>query len=144
VGGVSYNGATLNTITILVDGITCLIPVCLILKEIPVTRSLSNACYGNFLMDIPRKSRRQNTNEKRGLKDADMSIETVMRKYEEQLLQIPNVTGVGIGGKRGKEVIIVFVKKKVRESALQPSEIIPKTLERYETDVEEEIRVGKV
>ena len=73
-----------------------------------------------------------------------MSIETVIRKYEEQLLRIPNVTGIGIGEKRGKEVIIVFVKKKISESALQPSEIIPKSLDRYETDVDEEIRVGNV
>jgi hypothetical protein len=65
-----------------------------------------------------------------------------MRKYEEQLMRLPNVTGVGIGEKKGKEVIIIFVKEKVSESALQPSEIIPKTLEAYETDVEEEIRVG--
>jgi len=71
-----------------------------------------------------------------------MSIESVMRKYEKQLMMLPNVTGVGIGEKNGKEVIIVFVKKKVSEVMLQPSEIIPKTLEGYETKVEEEIRVG--
>jgi hypothetical protein len=71
-----------------------------------------------------------------------MSIESVMRKYEVQLMRLPNVTGVGIGEKKGKEVIIVFVKRKVSEVALQPSEIIPKTLEGYETNVEEEIRVG--
>ena len=71
-----------------------------------------------------------------------MSIESVMRKYEEQLMRLTNVTGVGIGEKKGKEVIIVFVRKKVSESALQPSEIIPKTLEGYEIDIEEEIRVG--
>lgn len=57
-------------------------------------------------------------------------------------MRLPNVTGVGIGEKKGKEVIIVFVKGKVSEAALQPSEIIPKTLEGYETNVEEEIRVG--
>ena len=71
-----------------------------------------------------------------------MSIESVMRKYEVQLMRLPNVTGVGIGEKKGKEVIIVFVKRKVPEDALEPSEIIPKTLESYETNVEEEIRVG--
>lgn len=57
-------------------------------------------------------------------------------------MRLPNVTGVGIGEKKGKEVIIVFVKRKVSEAALQPSEIIPKTLEGYETNVEEEIRIG--
>ena len=71
-----------------------------------------------------------------------MSIESVMRKYEAQLIRLPNVTGIGIGEKKGKEVIIVFVRRKVSEAVLQPSEIIPKALEGYETNVEEEIRIG--
>lgn len=71
-----------------------------------------------------------------------MNIESVMKKYEAQLMRLTNVTGVGIGEKKGKEVIIVFVKRKVSEAALQPAEIIPKILEGYETNVEEEIRVG--
>lgn len=71
-----------------------------------------------------------------------MSIESVMRKYEAQLIRLPNVTGVGIGERKGKEVIIVFVRRKVSEAVLQPSEIIPKALEGYETNVEEEIRIG--
>ncbi len=71
-----------------------------------------------------------------------MGIESVMRKYETQLMRFPNVSRVGIGEKKGKEVIIVFVKRKVSEADLQFSEIIPKTLEGYHIDVEEEIRVG--
>ena len=66
-----------------------------------------------------------------------MSIEPVKRKYEEQLMRLPNVTGVGIGEKAGKEIIKVFVTHKVPLSALQPQEVIPKMLEGYETDVEE-------
>lgn len=66
-----------------------------------------------------------------------MSIEAVKMKYEEQLMQLPNVIGVGIGEKAGKAVIKVFVTHKVPESALRPHEIIPKVLEGYETDVEE-------
>ena len=58
-------------------------------------------------------------------------------KYEEQLIRLPNVTGVGIGGKAGKAVIKVFVTHKVPESALRSQEIVPKSLEGYETDVEE-------
>jgi hypothetical protein len=64
-------------------------------------------------------------------------IEAVKRQHEEQLLRLPNVTGVGIGEKAGKVVIKVFVTHKVPESALRPQEIVPKTLEGYETDVEE-------
>lgn len=66
-----------------------------------------------------------------------MSIESVQREHEQQLMQLPNVTGLGIGEKGGKPVIKVFVTHKVPEAALQPQEIVPKTLEEYETDVEE-------
>lgn len=67
----------------------------------------------------------------------EMSIESVKSKYEDQLMQLPNVTGVGIGQKSGKEVIKVFVTHKVPESTLQPHEVVPKTLEGYKTDVED-------
>jgi len=66
-----------------------------------------------------------------------MSIESVRKKYEEQLLRLPNVTIVGLGRKADRDVIKVYVTHKVPESTLQPHEVIPKTLEGYETDVEE-------
>jgi hypothetical protein len=66
-----------------------------------------------------------------------MNIEDAKEKYEDQLMQLPNVTGVGIGERAGKKVIKVFVTHKVPESALQPQEIVPKNLAEYETDVEE-------
>ena len=66
-----------------------------------------------------------------------MDIETVQKRHESQLLQLPNVVGVGIGQKEGNEVIKVFVTRKVPESVLQPQDIIPKALEGYATDVEE-------
>ena len=66
-----------------------------------------------------------------------MDIESVRRQHEDQLMQLPNVTGVGIGEKAGKQVLKVFVTHKVPVSALQPEEVVPKTLEGFETDVEE-------
>lgn len=66
-----------------------------------------------------------------------MNICQVQHKYEKQLLQLPNVTGIGIGKRKGKEIIKVFVVHKMPESTLRPHEIIPKILEGYETDVEE-------
>ncbi len=66
-----------------------------------------------------------------------MSIELVRKKYEEQLMRLPNVSGVGIGEKSGKEVIKVFVSHKLPESSLRPQDVVPKMLEGYETDVEE-------
>jgi len=66
-----------------------------------------------------------------------MSIETVRKKYEERLMRLPNVTIVGIGKKGAKDVIKVYVTHKVPQSALGPREVVPKTLDGYETDVEE-------
>jgi len=66
-----------------------------------------------------------------------MSIKDVKMKHEEKLMRLPNVTGVGIGEKGGKEVIKVFVTHKVPESSLRPDEIIPKSLEGHEVDVED-------
>jgi len=66
-----------------------------------------------------------------------VSIERVRIKFEEQLMQLPNVTGVSIGEKAGKEVIKVFVTCKVPEHALLPQEVVPKMLEGYKTEVEE-------
>jgi hypothetical protein len=73
-----------------------------------------------------------------------MDIVSIKEKHEDQLLRLPNVVGVAIGKKvvngqvvPGKEVIKVFVTRKVPESQLKPDQVIPKTLEGYETDVEE-------
>ena len=66
-----------------------------------------------------------------------MSIKDVKMKHKEKLMRLPNVTGVGIGEKGGKEVIKVFVTHTVPESSLRPDEIIPKSLEGYEVDVED-------
>lgn len=70
-----------------------------------------------------------------------MNIEAVLRKYEERLMRLRNVTGMGIGEKEGKEVIVVFVKTKVPESELPQEELVPKTLEGFKTDVVTEIAV---
>ena len=60
-----------------------------------------------------------------------------MKEKNGNVMRLPNVTGVGIGEKVGKVVIMIFVTHKVSESALRPQEIVPKALEGYETDVEE-------
>jgi hypothetical protein len=56
------------------------------------------------------------------------NIERVTKKHEAQLLQLPNVEGIGVGEQEGKPVIKVFVQQKVPEASLQPQEVIPKTL----------------
>lgn len=64
-------------------------------------------------------------------------IKNVRQKYEQQLMKLPNVTGVGIGEKQGKKVLKVFVTQKVPESQLQPQNVVPKSIEGCEIDVEE-------
>jgi hypothetical protein len=66
-----------------------------------------------------------------------VNIVDAQKKYEDAVLQLPNVTGIGIGLKADKPVIKVFVSKKLSENLLKPDEIIPKTLDGYQTDVEE-------
>jgi hypothetical protein len=66
-----------------------------------------------------------------------MNIEAIQKKYEGQLMRLPNVIGVGIGENAGKKVIKVFVTRKVPASSLQLQELVPKKLEDCETDVEE-------
>jgi hypothetical protein len=70
-----------------------------------------------------------------------MSIHAAQQQHQDELLRLPNVVGVGIGEKGGKQVIKVLVTHKVPASALKPEEVIPKTVGGYATDVEE---VGSV
>ena len=64
-------------------------------------------------------------------------IESIKAKYEDRLMQLPNVTAVGLGEKDGKQVIKVYVTRKLPEFALRAKDIVPRALEGYETDVEE-------
>ena len=66
-----------------------------------------------------------------------MTLDDARRAHEKDLMDMPNVIGVGLGQKDGKDVIKVFVTHNVPESALRQGEVVPKTLEGYETDVEE-------
>lgn len=66
-----------------------------------------------------------------------MSIKSVKKKYEDRLMSLPNVTGIGIGKRAEKEILIVFVTKKVPETELDPSQVVPKLLEGYEIQVDE-------
>ena len=70
-----------------------------------------------------------------------MSIESVKTKVEPDLMELANVIGCGIGEKEGKRVIKVFVSVKLPESELNPQDVVPKTIDGHETDVEE---IGEV
>lgn len=70
-----------------------------------------------------------------------MSIESVKARVEPDLMKLANVIGCGIGEKEGNRVIKVFVSVKLPESELNPQDVVPKTIDGYETDVEE---IGEV
>jgi hypothetical protein len=68
---------------------------------------------------------------------SEIGIDEVRSRHEAALLELPNVTGVGIGERAGRPVIKVFVTEKVPESSLAPHERVPASLDGHEVDVEE-------
>lgn len=70
-------------------------------------------------------------------------IRKIRDKYEQELMKINGVVGVGVGKKvvAGKEsgqlAIIVFVAKKLPRSQLEKTSIIPESLEGIPVDVQE-------
>jgi hypothetical protein len=66
-----------------------------------------------------------------------MQIETILKKHEDALMDLPNVQAVGIGEKGGRKVIKVFVSVKVSKKSLRREQIIPAVLEGCEVDVDE-------
>lgn len=70
-----------------------------------------------------------------------MTIQQALEAHEDALLERANVVAVGVGERNGKEVIKVLVEKKKPRSELNPEDVIPETIEGFETDVEE---VGRI
>jgi hypothetical protein len=68
---------------------------------------------------------------------SESQIQDAKVRHEEELLALPNVTGVGVGERGGRLVIKVFVTQKIPESALGANELVPEQLDGYEVDVEE-------
>lgn len=66
-----------------------------------------------------------------------MDMRAAIRKHEDAILRLRNVTGLGQGEKDGRPVIKVFVTIKLPNSELSPADIVPAALEGFETDVEE-------
>jgi len=72
-------------------------------------------------------------------------LKLVANRHRDRLMQMANVTGVGVGYKKVKGVrtnipaIIVFVSKKLPVSQLAPKDIVPPTLDGFQTDVVEAV-----
>ncbi|MGQ9513057.1 hypothetical protein [Thermodesulfitimonas sp.] len=66
-----------------------------------------------------------------------------LKRHRKNLINLPNVVGVGIGRKRtrgaetGKPALIVFVAKKLPPEFLPRAALVPKSLEKIKTDVVE-------
>lgn len=56
-------------------------------------------------------------------------IEAVLSRHEDELMDLPNVQGVGIGELDGERVIRVFVSRKVPKTSLAEQDVIPDELE---------------
>ena len=73
----------------------------------------------------------------------EAQIQEVKEKYEEKLLLLPNVAGVGIGYKITKGIqgnyfcLKIYVSKKIPSKKLSKNQIIPAQLDGIQTDVEE-------
>jgi hypothetical protein len=74
----------------------------------------------------------------------------IKQKFESELMNMPNVVGVGVGlrqveGEYTDEIaLIVMVKKKFDEAELSPEEVVPQELEGLRVDVQEvgDVRAG--
>lgn len=70
-------------------------------------------------------------------------IRKVKEKYEQRLLSLPNVVGLGVGIKQIHSIsthrlcLKIYVRKKVSQDKLRRKEVIPQKIAGIETDVEE-------
>ncbi len=77
------------------------------------------------------------------LSDADTAFAEVQSNRQDELLDKPNVQGVGIGNKvtdgveTGDRAIVVFVNSKVPSTLLSSEDRVPRSLNRLKTDVVE-------
>lgn len=66
-----------------------------------------------------------------------------IEKYQNTIMKLDNVTAIGIGDKKSEKkslnrlCIKVFVSRKVPKSELSADQVIPESLDGFETDVEE-------
>lgn len=69
--------------------------------------------------------------------EVGVDVKEVKQRYADELMALPNVTGVGVGERDGAQVVKVFVMRKVPLSTLSAEERVPDTLEGVPCDVEE-------
>ena len=65
------------------------------------------------------------------------AIESVLSRFEPDLMRLPNVVGVGVGKRDAEDVIKVFVVRKIPVSELSLNEVVPPQVGGVPVDVEE-------
>jgi len=70
-------------------------------------------------------------------KGGPLNPESIKDDVAAELMELPNVVGVGTGEEAGRQIIKVYVETKVPEAELRPEDVVPKTLDGEPTDVEE-------
>lgn len=70
-------------------------------------------------------------------------IESVLARHRAELLDLPNVTAVGVTHRPSGDVIVVFVTHKVPPAQLRPEDAIPRAVEHYPIEVRSAIEVGE-
>ncbi|HEX4947627.1 MAG TPA: hypothetical protein VFZ34_13235 [Blastocatellia bacterium] len=61
-----------------------------------------------------------------------MQIEDVQQRHEQQLMNIPGVTAIGIGEQNGQPVIVIMVSQRTEELMQK----LPQQLDGYDVRVE--------
>jgi hypothetical protein len=75
------------------------------------------------------------------------TVKQVKTEHADELLELPNVVGVGVGYKESQGVrtsemsVVVLVSKKLPQSALQVDQMVPRQLDSVRTDV---VEVGEL
>lgn len=67
-----------------------------------------------------------------------MKIEDVQRRHEQQLMNIPGVTAVGIGEQNGQSVIVIMVNQRTEEL----NQKLPSQLEGFGVKIEVSGEIG--
>jgi hypothetical protein len=72
-----------------------------------------------------------------------MKIEEVLKKSEATLLELPHVTSLGLGERRGQPAVIIFLDRPPAELPAQERSSFPETLGGFPVELRQALRVGQ-
>lgn len=68
---------------------------------------------------------------------SEKDVRAARAKHETRLMEMANVVGVGVGRRGDRPVLKVFVTHKVPDGELRPDQVVPKSVDGIDVDVEE-------